>query len=110
MRERRRAKRTKLQVDAIANRLDGTRQVEADIHVVDVSQLGVGFSCDKLLRKGTLYESNLTIWTKEVLHTIFEIVRIEKKDDTISYGAIFVGMPEMESARIAVYQTMEDAV
>ena len=37
-----------------------------------------------------------------------EIVRIEKKEDTISYGAVFVGMPEMDAFRIEAYQTLEE--
>ena len=37
-----------------------------------------------------------------------EIARIEKKDDTISYGAVFVGMPEMDAFRIEAYQTVEE--
>ena len=58
---------------------------------------------------GSVYESYLTIWTKEVLHAFFEIRRIEKIDeDSYNYGAIFIGMPEMDAARIEVYQTVEE--
>ena len=38
-----------------------------------------------------------------------EIVRIEKKENTFEYGAIFIGMPEMESNRIEVAQAFNDA-
>lgn len=51
--------------------------------------------------------SCLTIWTKEILHAFVEIVRIEKLDGTFGYGSIFVGMPEMDSSRIEVYQMFE---
>ena len=57
---------------------------------------------------GEVYESFLTIWTKEVIHAILRIVRIELQNRTYSYGAVFVGMPDTESARIEVYQTIED--
>jgi len=35
-----------------------------------------------------------------------EIVRIVKEDNTFEYGAIFIGMPDLESKRIEVYQTV----
>ena len=108
MEERRKSKRTQLQSKIVVKRLDSGTQEELDIEVVDVSKSGVGFNCNTPLTIGAVYEAYLTIWTKEVLHAILEIVRIEKKGDTIAYGAIFVGMPEMDAARIEVYQTVEE--
>lgn len=108
MEERRRSKRTQLQSKIVVKRLDSGAQEELDIEVVDVSKSGVGFNCNAPLTIGAVYEAYLTIWTKEVLHAILEIVRIEKKGDTIAYGATFVGMPEMDAARIEVYQTVEE--
>jgi hypothetical protein len=67
---------------------------------------GVGFDCGEILTIGAVYESFLTIWTSEVLHAFLEIVRIEKTENTYSYGAIFVGMPEMDANRIEVYDTV----
>lgn len=110
MEERRKSKRTQLQSKIVVKRLDGSANEEVDIEVVDVSKSGVGFTCDRALTIGAIYESYLTIWTREVLHAVLEIVRIEKKEDTISYGATFVGMPEMDAARIEVYQTVEEHV
>ena len=108
MEERRKSKRTQLQSKIVVKRLDGGTQEELDIDIVDVSKSGIGFLCNTPLTIGAVYEAYLTIWTKEVLHAILEIVRIEKKEDTISYGAIFVGMPELDAARIEVYQTVEE--
>ncbi|MBQ7955315.1 MAG: PilZ domain-containing protein [Lachnospiraceae bacterium] len=109
MEERRRTKRTELQSTLILKRLDKQEEGEAvSIEITDVSKSGVGFNCNEALNIGAVYEGFLTIWTKEVLHAFMEIVRIEKVGDTYSYGASFVGMPEMDSARIAVYQTIEE--
>ncbi len=79
---------------------------EVTIDITDVSKGGVGFKCNKALEIGAVYESFLEIWTKEVLHTFLEIVRIEKKGDDYFYGSSFVGLPEMEAQRIATYQTV----
>lgn len=108
MEERRKAKRTELKSKIIVKRLDGDTQEEVDIDVLDISKTGVGFNCDTALTIGAIYQAYLTIWTKEVLHAVIEIVRIEKQDDTFVYGGIFVGMPEMDASRIEVYQTVEE--
>ena len=108
MEERRKAKRTELRSKIIVKRLNGDTQEEVDIDVVDISKIGVGFNCNTALTIGAIYQAYLTIWTKEVLHAVIEIVRIEKKTDTFAYGGIFVGMPEMDAFRIEVYQTVEE--
>ncbi len=111
MDERRRSKRIGLESRLVLKRLsDGEAfSEEISIEVVDVSKTGVGFVCDKPLEIGAVYEGFLTIWTKEVLHAFIEIVRIIKEEDTFSYGGIFIGMPEMEASRIAVYDMVQEA-
>ena len=68
---------------------------------------GLVFSCSELLEFGSVYEAYLRIWTQEVIHAFLEIVRIEKKQDEYYYGAVFIGMPEMDASRIEVYDTVE---
>lgn len=107
MNERRKDKRLELESKLIIKSLnDPKEQHEASIEIVDASKTGVGFECSLPLTIGTIYEAFLTIWTKEVLHTFIEIVRIEKKGDTFNYGAIFVGMPGMDVSRISIYDTV----
>lgn len=108
MNERRKSKRTPIQSKILIKRLDNGSNQEVDIEVTDISKTGVGFTCKEALTISTVYESYLTIWTKEVLHAVLEIVRIVKLEDTIAYGAIFVGMPEMDASRIETYQTIEE--
>ena len=105
MDERRKTKRTELTSRLIVKRLDNSGVDEVAIEITDVSKTGVGFTSTRPLEIGAVYEGYLTIWTKEVLHAFFEIVRIVKKEDCFEYGAIFIGMPEMEANRIEVYQT-----
>lgn len=106
MEDRRKNSRSRLESKLVIKRLDEKEQ-EMSIDVVDVSKTGVGFTCSEPLMIGSVYETFLTIWTKEVLHAFVEIVRIEKEDNHYVYGGIFVGMPEMEAARIEVYQMFE---
>ncbi len=106
--ERRRTKRTSMDSKLMIKRLDSSEPEEVDIEILDVSKSGIGFCCTTSLEIGAVYESYLQIWTKEVLHAFLQIVRIELKGDVYHYGAIFVGMPEMDAARIEVYQTFSD--
>lgn len=109
MKDRRKSKRTEMKSKIIINRLDENDGTEIGIDVFDLSKTGIGFRCNHKLDIGGVYESYLTIWTKEVLHAFLEIRRIEKEDDDrYVYGAIFIGMPEMDLARISVYQTVEE--
>ena len=87
--DRRKNKRTDLDSKLVIKRLDGNSGNEVTINITDISKEGVGFECNEPLQIGEVYEAYLTIWTKEVL-------------------AIFIGMPEMDSARIEVYQTVNE--
>lgn len=107
MEERRRSDRQELQAKLILKQLSGSGNREVDIEIVDVSKTGVGFVCKETLEIGNVYEGFLTIWTKEVLHVFMEAVRVDVKDGKNLYGAIFVGMNEMDAARIEVYQTVQ---
>lgn len=107
--ERRRNKRTSMPSTLVIKKLGGNNgNKEVSIDIADVSRTGIGFTCTEPLQIGEVYESFLTIWTKEVLHAFLQIVRIELKGDIYSYGAVFIGMPEMDSARIEVYQTINE--
>ena len=97
MEERRKSKRTELRSKLLVKRLD------------NVSKTGIGFCCDELLEIGAVYESYLTIWTKEVIHAFIEIVRIEREEDGFRYGGLFIGMPEIDLQRIGVYNVVSEA-
>lgn len=109
MEERRKNKRMELDSKLLIKRLDqGGEAQEVDIKITNVSKTGVGFTCTELLDIGAVYESFLTIWTKEVLHAFLEIVRIVRMEDNVyDYGAIFIGMTETDASRIETYGTID---
>ncbi|MBO4846779.1 MAG: PilZ domain-containing protein [Lachnospiraceae bacterium] len=106
--EKRRYNRTELKSKLVLKQLDGSAHKEVSIEVCDISKAGVGFNCTEPLTIGGIYEGFLTIWTKEVIHAFLEVVRIEMHEDYFEYGAIFVGMPDMDSKRIEIYQQVEE--
>ncbi len=109
MSEQRRMKRLELNSSLIAKELKEDNGKEYPISVIDISKKGLGFECEEALQIAHVYEGHLRIWTQDVIHAFFEIVRIEKKDDTFLYGAVFVGMPELDSSKIAIYEMFEDS-
>ncbi len=109
MEERRRNKRTAMESELVIKRLDGSEDpAEVNIEVLDVSKTGLGFVSNQLLQIGEIYEADLTIWTKEVLHVLLRIVRIELKERGYFYGAVFMGMSDVDAFRIEVYQAVHD--
>lgn len=107
MQDRRKNRRTDMPSKLVIKRLDGNSGSEVSINISDVSKTGIGFECKEPLQIGEVYEAYLTIWTKEVIHAFLQIVRIELAEDGYyGYGAIFIGMPEMDISRIEIYQTV----
>lgn len=77
---------------------------EVKIDVLDVSKTGVGFICSTPLSIGAVYETQLKIWTDEIIHAFLKVVRIEQtEDEKYICGTIFIGLPEMNAKRIEVY-------
>ena len=108
MDERRRRERTDLEAQLKIKRADGTKIEEFEIDVTDISISGLGFTCAEELELGEIYDGVLTIWTKEKLNVFLDIVRRLEVGDKISYGAQFVGMPDLYKRKIGVYQTVEN--
>lgn len=107
MEERRKGRRMELEAKLLIKNLNGSGAEEVTIEISNVSKSGVGFVCESPLNIGAVYEAFLTIWMKESIHAFLEIVRIEKiEDNKYSYGAIFIGMSEMDTKRIEVFDTM----
>ena len=92
----------------IKNMGDNSLEEEVEIEVLDVSKTGVGFICDRPLEIGAVYETNLKIWTDEVIHAFLKVVRIEQtKEEKYICGTIFIGLPEMNAKRIEVYDMLK---
>lgn len=107
MEERRKSRRMELDARLLIKNLNGNSQEEVTIEITDVSKTGVGFICEARLDVGSVYEAYLTLWMKETIHSFMEIVRNGKTaDNRCSYGAIFIGMSEMDAKRIETFDTM----
>ena len=107
MDERRKAKRIELSAKLYLERVDTSENPsQIDIEVYDISTSGIGFNCNEALTIGGVYEADLMLWTKDVIHTFIQIVRISKIGESFQYGGVFIGMPEIDSKRILIYDTV----
>ncbi|MFI3201065.1 MAG: PilZ domain-containing protein [Eubacteriales bacterium] len=109
MNEQRKSNRLELNTSVTIKMVSEKDAKEILIKILDVSKVGMGFECDKTLEMGSIFEGNIQIWTHEVIHTFMEIVRIKQVGDLFIYGAIFVGMPNLESTRISIYDLFEQS-
>ena len=109
MEEKRNSMRMSLSAQLlIKNMGDNSLEEEVETEVLDVSKTGVGFICDRPLEIGAVYETNLKIWTDEVIHAFLKVVRIEQtKEEKYICGTIFIGLPEMNAKRIEVYDMLK---
>ena len=106
--ERRKHRRMELSSSLLIKGINGTEE-NVQIEVVNISKTGIGFICEMELNADISYEAFLTIWMKENIHAFIQIVRTEKVEENIyKYGAVFIGMSEMDSFRIEVFDTMEN--
>lgn len=109
MQDRRRTNRMDLQVTLLLRQI-GEKEARGviNVDVFDLSQSGIGFMSDTELNVGTTYESDVHIWTGDIIHAFIEIVRCVKSDQGYKCGGIFIGMPEGDWCRIRVYETYQN--
>ncbi len=106
--EKRRDRRLDLDVTLELSRVDeadGVTTVKLlHVDVTDLSHGGIGFVANQELQVGSIYNTKLQIWTKEVIDAFIKIARCDKTADGYSYGATFVGMIESDALKIDIYQ------
>lgn len=110
MEEKRGSRRMSLSAQLLVKNMNDAsgKAEEVEIDVMDVSKTGVGFICNIPLAIGAIYETNLKIWTKEVIHAFLKVVRIEQtEDERYICGTIFIGLPEIDAKRIEVYDLLD---
>ena len=110
MEEKRRSKRLDLEVTVQLERLaqgDITTVKLMKGDVSDLSSTGMGFISTVPLEIGTVYDTKIQIWTKEVIPAIIRIVRCERVEEgKYNCGATFVGLTESDQLKINIYQML----
>ena len=107
IKDRRRSRRMDLDTHLIIKRIDNGIEDYIKIGTQNLSKTGCGFLSKENLELEIVYESHITIWTKEVIHVLLKIVRKEEKKDGFLYGAVFMGLSDADAFRIEVYDMMD---
>ena len=105
--EQRKSKRLELSAEIAIKPLGSdVQRTQMIVEIEDVSKNGIGFLCDEVLIVGSTYEASLKIWTNETLDVFLQIVRRIQVGNQFQYGAIFIGMSDVDAGRIETYQTI----
>ena len=103
MKEKRRHKRINAQLELNVSSLfkqDNIKvaNINAPIHVINVSRSGIGFMAESILPLGYYFNAALRLGShEEVLYCVVKIVRCQPDPDSDAfiYGCEFVGMPNV---------------
>lgn len=105
--ERRKTNRLEISV-AVKLRTVGVPadQVEEKIvEVVNVSRGGIAFVSDDQFELDSYFDTKITLWTKETIETVIQIVRMGVHDDgRIVYGCQFIGLMPADQLKIQIYE------
>lgn len=67
--------------------------IDAPIHVVNISKNGIGFESEAILPVGYYFNAKINLGNKESsLYTVVQIIRTEKHEDFMYYGCEFIGL------------------
>lgn len=111
MLEKRKHKRLKMEHALELARLnaDGTADggvVNADI--LNISRGGVGFLSRKRLEVGSYYDTRISLFSREMIDAVLEIVHVEEQEKGYYYGGEFIGISDSDVVKIDIYQVFHD--
>ena len=111
MLEKRKHKRLKMEHALELARLnaDGTADggvVNADI--LNISRGGVGFLSRKRLEVGSYYDTRISLFSREMIDAVLEIVHVEEQEKGYYYGGEFIGIADSDAVKIDIYQVFHD--
>ena len=88
---------------------DGTADggvVNADI--LNISRGGVGFLSRKRLEVGSYYDTRISLFSREMIDAVLEIVHVEEQEKGYYYGGEFIGISDSDAVKIDIYQVFHD--
>lgn len=78
------------------------------IDVFNISKSGMGFTCNYDIPIGTFFDTKVLLWMKDTFEAVIKVVRKNKDGDKYVYGCEFVGLVDNISAKIDVYQILQE--
>ncbi len=103
--ERRKFKRYPLKLNLSVTKLykqdnELLDNIDGHFDVIDVSQTGIGFLCDKELPMDYYFNADIILNNEEHFYSVVKIIRVEREDNVYHYGCEFIGLADILSSNV----------
>jgi hypothetical protein len=78
--------------------------INEGIQVKNISKSGIGFICTHELPLNYYFDANIQLSIDKHFYTVLKIIRMERQDDKYFVGCEFVGLADILSARVDLYE------
>lgn len=109
--EKRKNKRVDMVTDVELSRLDedgNTADKYVNANIFNISRGGIGFETTHPLEIGSYYDTRITLWSREVVSAVLEIIHGEELEEGYRYGGEFIGISDSDALKIDIYQVFND--
>lgn len=110
MNEKRKHKRLPLKLELTISALfkqdyELIPDINASIEVVDISKSGLGFICNHELPLNYYFDTKIELSEDNYFYAVLKIVRVEQAEDKYFVGCEFVGLADILSTRVDLYDS-----
>ena len=78
--------------------------INEGIQVKNISKSGIGFICNHKLPLDYYFDANIQLSLDKHFYCVLKIVRVEKLEEKYFAGCEFVGLADILSARVDLYE------
>lgn len=68
----------------------------------------IGFLSRKSLEVGSYYDTRISLFSREMIDAVLEIVHVEEQEKGYYYGGEFIGISDSNAVKIDIYQVFHD--
>jgi hypothetical protein len=109
MQEKRKYKRLPVKLELTISKLfkqdyETIYDINEGIAVKDISKSGIGFICQKELPINYYFDAKIQLSDEQYFFSVLKIIRVSKIDDGYSVGCEFVGLADILSKRVDLYE------
>jgi hypothetical protein len=109
MEEKRKYKRLPIKLELTISKLfkqdyKTISDISEGIVVKDISKSGIGFTCKKELPLDYYFDAKIQLSDEQYFYSVLKIIRVNKIDDGYSVGCEFVGLADILSSRVDIYE------
>lgn len=109
MEDRRKNKRLPMKLELKITSLfrqdnDFIPELNEEIDVINISKAGLGFKCKHELPLDFYFDANIKLTGEKHFFCVLKIVRVEKKEEEYFVGCEFVGLADVLSKSVDLYE------